>query len=140
MSRHLTELSAFCRRILGEGDLETKLEAPGEALTRDFPPLVAKEWGDPPPARPTRQPRLALRDGTEKLPALRALADPVQRRRCLERSYHSCRVREDAKKRQPRPETPAALQGTRMSVAYVIFLLLIWLDPKEWTGNWLDCS
>lgn len=88
MSRHLTELSAFCRRVLGEGGLETKLEAPSEALTRDFPPLIAKTAGDAPPERPARQPRLALRDGTEKLPPLRALADPAQRRRCLERFAH----------------------------------------------------
>jgi uncharacterized ferritin-like protein (DUF455 family) len=75
----------FCRRILENGDLATKLEEPGEAEFRS----AAVGKGVPAPSlRPMRDPSIAMRGGVEKLPRPGELGDPQARALCLARFAH----------------------------------------------------
>ncbi len=75
-------LSSHCARILACGDLAAKLAAiPGD--TPDLP-----ESGPRPPARPARNPEIAMQPGSDPLPKPRDLHDPKARARCLARFAH----------------------------------------------------
>ncbi len=75
-------LRAACERVLLRGDLESKLApAPPNLPDDDRGPGRA-------PARPARDPELALCSGAEKLPKPGSLHDPAARARCLARFAH----------------------------------------------------
>ena len=71
----------FCRRILGCGDLATKL-APAPGV---FEPVGD---GPSPPARPARDASLAMDSGAPRLPRPSQLGDRDARARCLARFAH----------------------------------------------------
>lgn len=80
------DVHAFCRRVLEAGDLATKLAAPTCA---DGGPLPDPPGGRPLAIdRPTRDPGLRMRGGSDRLPRPGLLREAHHRRACLARFAH----------------------------------------------------
>ncbi len=81
-----TTVQDFCRRILEQGDLETKLIPPGSPKRPRLtdPEGIAAIFID----APARDPGLCMQGGSDRLPRPGELSEPEHRRRCLARFAH----------------------------------------------------